>query len=261
MKTLKVTELLPLAMDRKDRTTKRYFDHETAIMNDVAANGIRSPLKVYLDGKQWRVACGQTRLNAAIRAGLVEVPVLVLEGEMTPTRLLIEELTDNNMGEAFDLLALAGIFLELMQNNGWSQTELCAAVPAAKPSTVSRALAVFAGLAPELQEKLRGGEFGPRMAYALSRLPVDKQSEAWEKCKHMKVERGELYIGSLLGKVQKKKPKPVKVSLAGVSVVFTVAEATKAKELLQSVMTALVKLEKNGFPLPNLPALVRHVVE
>ncbi len=259
MKTLKTTELLPLAIDRKDRTTKRYFDHETAIMHDIAANGIRTPVKVYADGKQYRIACGQTRVNAAIRAGLADIPVQVLEGEMTATRLIVEELTDNNMGEPFDLMALAGMFLELMKTNGWSQTELCAAVPAAKPSTVSRALAVFEGLVPELKEKLKAGEFGPRMAYALSRVPADRQAEAWNKCQHMKVERAELFISSALGKAQKKKAKPVKVTVAGLSVVFTVSEAAKAKELLQCVMTALVKLEKNGFPLPNLPALVKAV--
>ena len=34
---------------------------------------------------------GQTRLNAVRRAGLELIPAIVLEGSMTPSRLLIEE--------------------------------------------------------------------------------------------------------------------------------------------------------------------------
>ena len=43
---LPVTNILNLEKDRKDRTTNRYLDHETALANDVRIAGVRNPVKV-----------------------------------------------------------------------------------------------------------------------------------------------------------------------------------------------------------------------
>lgn len=252
-----LAKILDLLKDRKDRSTKAYYDHETALMNDIRVAGVRNPIKVFTEGEFYRLACGQTRVNAARRAGLTYVQAQMLEGAMTPTRLLIEELTDNNMQQGFDVLAQAEIYLELMRENGWEkQSELCANVPAAKPGPVSKALSIFEGLIDEMKVRLRAGEFGPRLGYALSRLPKDQQAAAYEKVKNMKVEAGELHLGCLLGS-KPKKPKPVKVSLTGIVALFSVSEVAKARALLAQIDAALVKVEKHQLPFPSVVQMVK----
>jgi hypothetical protein len=106
-----LAKILNLLRDRKDRTTKAYWDHETALTNDIKAAGVRNPVKGYWTPEgMFQLVCGQTRVNATRRAGtLSDIPATVLEGAMTPSRLLIEELVDNNMQEGFDVLAQGGL--------------------------------------------------------------------------------------------------------------------------------------------------------
>lgn len=255
--TLPITRILPLKKDRKDRTTKAYYDHELALMRDIVAVGIRTPLKVYSEGPHYHLVSGQTRLNAARRAGLTEVPVQVLDGELSESSLLVAELTDNNMTLEFDALAMAEIYDDLMRINGWTAAELCRHVPAAKPPTVSRAMSIFENLVPSLQDKHKSGEIGFRVAYALSRLPPDQQVEEFQKVEFMSAERIEAHIGGLTRKKPKKGFKAIKVTLPGLTLIFTVQEATKARTLMELVIAALVRLEKTGFPLENLPGIVK----
>lgn len=254
-----IPRLLDLARDRKDRTTRRYLDHEAHLTADIRAAGVRTPLKVVPEGTNYRLVCGQTRKNAAVRAGLAEVPVLVLAGEPTPTRLLVEELADNNLGERFDLLAEADIYLELMRANGWTPAELCARVPAARPPAVSKALAVFENLAAELKPRLRAGEFGPRLAYALCRLPADKQASAYQAVKDLKVEVAEAHIAAQVGGKRKPKAKPVTLRAAH-GVVVTIPGGLSAEAALDDLAAmpeAVRRTQRLGLPLATAPQLLR----
>lgn len=248
-----IGRLLDLAVDRKDRTTKAYFDHETALMLDTKAAGIRNPLKVVTEGDLFRLVCGQTRLNAARRAGLQEVPVTVLQGEFTPSQLLIEELVDNNMTAGFDVLAQAEIYLELMRLNGWTtHVELCSNVPAAKPSAVTKALTTFSGLVEPLKARLRAGEFGPRLAYHLARLDRECQPATYERVKGLKVEAAEVVIGELLnGKPAKEKRS--KVQDGPVRIEFP---ASSGWDIFKALGSKLLKAAARGEKGPVPPALV-----
>lgn len=248
-----IGRVLDLAVDRKDRTTKAYYDHETALMHDIRGAGVRNPLKVITEGELFRLVCGQTRLNAARRAGLQEVPVTVLQGELTPSRLLIEELTDNNMTAGFDVLAQAEIYLELMRLNGWTtHAELCSNVPAAKPSAVTKALTTFSGLIDSLKARLRAGEFGPRLAYQLARLDKECQPAVYERVKGLKVEAAEAVIGELLnGKPAKEKRS--RVQDGAVQIEFPVSSNW---EIFKALGSKLLKAAAQGEKGPVPPALV-----
>ncbi|OWK41970.1 ParB/RepB/Spo0J family partition protein [Fimbriiglobus ruber] len=255
-----ISKILNLLRDRKDRTTKHYYDHETAITNDIRVAGIRNPVKVIPEGEFYRLVCGQTRLNAARRASSLDtVPAVILSGEITPTRLLIEELTDNNMTESFDILAQAEIFIDLMREGGWNQAELCRNVPAAKQTAVSKAMAIFENLIEELKLKIKTSELGPRLGYGLSRLLPDQQLAEYEKVKLMKVQAAEAYLSdSLVASTRKQKPaRPVKVSIGDVTIVFGIQDLTKIFSLLSTLVDALKRLEKLGLPLANLQAILK----
>jgi ParB-like chromosome segregation protein Spo0J len=258
-----VAMILNLLHDRKDRTSKRYFEHETAIYKDILTAGIRNPIKVIPEGNKFRVISGQTRLNALRRAGLSEVPAIIL-GELSPFDRLIIEFTDNNMAEEFDNIAQAEIFTDMMRLKGWTQAELCANVPAAKPGTVSRALSMIEGLTEEMKTVVRAGECGFRLGYQLSRLPAEKQVEMFQVIKKMKVEAAEAYILDIIhgGKKKSKKDKPLKISIDGANALLPGNwNWLKLSAFGKRLLEAAAKGEKNSLPFEYLPHLLRNPAE
>ncbi len=255
-----INQVLDLAKDRKDRSTKKYFEHETALMHDIKANGIRNALKAFRQGNLFQLVCGQTRLNAARRAGLQDVPVNELQGSMTPTRLLIEELTDNNMTEGFDTVVQGGIYVELMRENNWTQSELVANVPAAKPGPVSKALSIFENLVEDLKAKLRSGDIGPRLAYALSRIDPARQTAVYEAVKHMKVEAAEVHISSLLGGPKKPQVKPITIRTPNGIAISIPPDITLDAALADLALPTdgIKRAQKHSLPMSALPQLLRN---
>lgn len=254
-----VHQVLDLLRDRKDRTTHAYFEYVTRLAADIKVAGVRNPVKVTREGPNHRLVCGQTRTDAARRAGLAEIPAIVLDDGLTPTQLLVEEWIDNNLGERFDILAEADIFHELMRINGWSPAELCAHVPAAKPASVSKALSVCENLIGDLKDRLRIGEFGPRLGYALSRVPADRQAAVYETVKSQKVEVAEAHIATLLGGRKKPKAKPVTIRAAH-GVVVTIPSGLPLDVVLGDLATlpeAVRRTQKLGLPLSAAPQLLR----
>ena len=234
--------ILPLKDDYKNRTTKEYLEHENALAQDIRLHGIRNALIVLPEGEHFRLVCGQTRLNAARRCGLPEVPVRILQGEPSKTELLIIELSDNNMSQGFDLLAQAAIYLLLMRENNWTPAELCAQVPAAKPAAVSKALKIFEKLHEDLKALLSSGKIGPRLGYALSAFPLEEQLAAFKKIEHMKVERAEMHLAGLRNPGHSKpKEKPVCFSMPGFSGKFTEGNVSKVRALLTRFLPVFVK--------------------
>ncbi len=253
-------KILNLLKDRKDRTTKKYFDHETALMQDISVAGVRNPVKVILEGELYRMVCGQTRLNAARRAGLPLIPAIILEGSMTPTRLLTEELADNNSTEAFDLVALAEICSELMKENGWkTQAELCRNVPIARPAQVSKALSVFENLIEELKAHVHSGAVAGRLGYALSRVPKDKQWDTYKAVEGMCVEGAEDHIRSRLDGKKPAKAKPVKCRTPH-GIVIEIPSTIDFDTALADLAIppeAIKRAQKQNLPLATVPMLMR----
>ena len=255
-----VAKILNLAKDRKDRTTKRYFDHETALTNDIRAAGVRNPVKVKPEGEQYRLVCGQTRLNATRRAGREFIPAIVLEGSMTPTQLLVEELADNNSTEAFDLVALAEICVELQAENGWkTQIELCRNVPIAKPAQVSKALSIFENLLDELKAQMRAGTLSGRLGYALSRVPREQQLDVYRAVEGMNVQGAEQHISALLAGKKSSRAKPVKCRTPH-GIVIMIPGALDFDTALADLTIppeAIKRAQKQSLPLATVPMLMR----
>lgn len=224
-------------------------------MHDIKVNGVINALRVHREGDKFRLVNGQSRLNAAIRAGLTEVPVSIMEGPITESRLLIEEVIGNNFQQGFGALALAEIAAELQALNKWSDAELCRNVPAISPATLSRSKAMWRDLIAELQAKVKDGELGVRKAYAISRKPAGEQMAAFRRTEHMDAKSAEDHLN------EDKKPAPkqerVKLSLPGMQLILTVVEVAKARALWDQVNAGLKKVEQHGIPLDNLPGLVK----
>jgi ParB-like chromosome segregation protein Spo0J len=217
-------------------------------------------VKVTREGDLYRIVCGQTRLNASRRAGLEFIPAIVLEGSMTPTRLLIEELADNNSTEAFDLLALAEICVELQAENGWTtQIELCRNVPIAKPAQVSKALSIFDNLLDELKAQVRTGALSGRLAYALSRVPRERQMEVYRAVEGMNAQGAEQHISALLAGKKTARAKPVKCRTPhGIVILIPGAlDFDTALADLAVAPEAIKRAQRQSLPLATLPMLMR----
>lgn len=258
---LPTSKILDLLKDRKDRTTKRYYDHETALFNDAKIAGIRNPIKVIPEGEDFRTVSGQTRLNVGRRLGLPTMPATILEGEMTLSRLLIEELADNNSTESFDILALAELFHDIMRENKWkTQVELCRNVPLAKPATVCKALSIFENLLEELKPELRTGNLKERPGYQLSRHPKEKQMELFKAIAGMSVEGAEEYLRDKLDNKKKVRQRPVRLRTPhGITIAIPGGmDPETALADLAIPPEAIKKAKKEGLPLAMVGMLIRN---
>jgi ParB-like chromosome segregation protein Spo0J len=258
LKVAPTVNILPPLNDRRDRSTKRYLDHEQKLKASIEKDGILSPPKTIREGDKFRLLTGITRWRCAVQLGLPTIPIQILEGEFSPTDLLNIELNDNDFGAPFGPIELASICYEIMRLNGWSQRDVCAHIPAVKPASLCKAFAIFDGLIPDLKLKLQNGELGGRFAYKLSRIPAEQQLEAWQKTAHMHVDTAEQFFdGNTIKKKAKPKPKPISGEIPGLYFELNVTSVADARRVWDVVSAAITKLEKSGFPLPNLPGLLK----
>ncbi len=253
-----VSDLLPPSQDQRDRTTPEYREWLGSLAVDIKERGVRSPLYVVRREDKLEVLAGETRRQASMLAGRDRVPVIVIEGDLTPAQILREAVLENDMRANFSPLERARCYTELMRLNGWSQAELARSV-FVKPAFVTKTLAIFNKLPETLRDKVANGTLCPTAGYHLARLkdPVTMTDLA------DKLEKGLLTrdsvaerVKSMLGK-PKPKEKPVKVSLPGAVVVFTEPVVAKMEAVLAKIDAGIKKAVKHGLPMTSLPSILK----
>lgn len=252
-----ISQIKPLKKDRKDRTTRSYRDHKAKMLQSIATDGLLSPIKVRRCGDGYRVVCGQTRLDCMTELGKTEIEAEVLPDDLDEFQELNIEVTDNNLQHGFDTLAMCEVFSDMMKLKGWTAAELSRNVPAITESTVSKYQSISDRLVQQLKDKLVAGDLGFRLAYGHSRLPAEIQEPTYERVKHMKVEAAERHIAELLGKKVKPKGKAIKVSIPGLTMVLTLSDIAAVRAAWDKVNAGIQRLEKTGFPIDNLPGLLK----
>lgn len=245
--------------DRKDRTTKAFREHRSRLLRSIASKGVLTPVKLLPIGDRYEIVAGITRLDICLELGIEEIPADILPANLTESQLLSLELADNDLQYGFDVLAQCEAYHDLMTLNGWTAAELSRNEPAATQASISKYLSIRERLADAMKTRLKDGDFGFRIAYALSRHPADAQDGLFEKVKHMKVTCAEDHLNEALGNKPKGKGKgkTVKVTIPGMALAFTVTELAKVRALWEQVNAALKKLEQTGFSLDNLPGLIK----
>jgi ParB family chromosome partitioning protein len=136
----------------------------------VAARGILQPLRVMFDKERkcWRIVCGESRWRAARLAGLETVPCLPVEGELSETDLLADQIVENHVRNdlaPIDLARAMGKLKALKRCN--SQT--LAAELGISGASVTRAEALLT-LPDDVQAMVDDGRLTESAAYVLSRL-------------------------------------------------------------------------------------------
>jgi ParB family chromosome partitioning protein len=147
---------------------RKHFDEHALdeLAQSIQEVGILQPILARKDEERLVVLDGHRRLNAAKRAGLKKVPVIVVEGELTPTEVTQRQLVINWQREDLKPLEKANGIQEFIQNTGSKSTEVARKLGVAN-GTITKFLALLT-LPPPIQAMVDAGQIGPTSAYELT---------------------------------------------------------------------------------------------
>lgn len=112
------------AISARDEQPRQSFREETLeeLSESIKRHGILQPLVVTKDETGYTLIAGERRLRAAIKAGLTEVPVSIIEA--TPQEIAEISLVENIQREDLGPVEEANAYEELMTSYGYTQQEL-----------------------------------------------------------------------------------------------------------------------------------------
>ncbi len=170
---LPVDEVCPDPSQPRQMFDKDDLDRMTA---SIAARGILQPIRVRFDGQRasWVIISGECRWRAAKLAGLASVPCLPVEGELSETDLLADQIIENTVRNSLKPLELARALAKLKALKG------CTSQVLAKELGISGGAITKAESLLSLPEEIRAmvddGRVPESAGYEISRLP-DEQGQ------------------------------------------------------------------------------------
>ena len=166
--------ILPLADLRPARIRARQSSDVdpaiTALVSEVAAHGVREPILVRRrpeDVGRYEVVAGERRRLAAERAGLPDLPAVVVEAD--DTECLVLSLAENLGRGDFSPLDESRSYLRLLTEYRVSPAELARRL-ARERSHIALALRLL-GLPPKVRQAIDGGRLAPAQVYSLLGAP------------------------------------------------------------------------------------------
>lgn len=147
-----------------------------ALAGTIAVHGVLSPPGVYLEEGQPVLLYGETRLRAAMKAGLETLPCFILPAPADETERQECQLVENLARRDLNPLDKAIVFARVLKARGWTLQQLADRVGLSK-SLVAKHLPLLE-LTSEIQEEIRRGRISLSAAYELSRVKEQpKQAE------------------------------------------------------------------------------------
>jgi ParB family chromosome partitioning protein len=142
----------------------------------VKARGILLPLRVLWDDERrvWRIVTGECRYRAARQAGLKTVPCLPVEGELSETDILADQIIENTVRNSLLPLELARALVKLRALKKCTSQTLAEELGISGAS-VTRAESLLT-LPEDVQQLVDCGRLVESAAYEVSRLP-DEESQ------------------------------------------------------------------------------------
>ena len=140
------------------------------LANSIQDQGQLAPIRVRWSAEhsKWVIVCGERRWRAVQLAGLETIDCQFIDGELSATEALEQQMIENLLREDLSPLEQARGFSALMELRGWNGKQVAESlhIPA---STVSRALALL-DLPADVQGKVDTGELAARTAYEISKV-------------------------------------------------------------------------------------------
>ena len=208
METGRVVFLPARAIRPNPSQPRKVFREEALeeLAESIRHHGILQPLSVRRVGISYELIAGERRLRAAQRAGLTEIPCIVMNMDEKESGLTA--LVENLQRQDLDYIEEARGISFLMERFSFSQ-EQAAKMLGKSQSGVANKLRLLRH-SPAVLERLRQHGLTERHARALLRLPTEQQKldaiEIIAKAA-MSVARTESYIDSLLQKNAPREPK------------------------------------------------------
>lgn len=248
-----ISRLLPPVSDLRSERDSDFLDR---LGESLKREGFLHPVRAMQEGDKYRVLTGWSRALAARRAGIEEVPVILVTRPLTEAELLIEQLIENDLRSETSPLDKARAYLRLMELNGISQAELARTLHVSA-SEVAKTLAIFQKLVPEVHALIGTGDgkLPVRAAYALTKLADPAMIvELAGKCAKglLKVEALEEHVARLLGNGKPKKARPVKWKAGGAQ---AVTPGDWPADRIVAWFTEMVEKAKRGLPPSAWPSL------
>jgi ParB family chromosome partitioning protein len=162
------------------------------LADSIRSRGLLQPIRVRWDDEREKyvIVAGERRWRAAILAGKPAIACVIVEGEMTESEILHDQLVENCLRADLQPIEQAQAFKTLIDVKNWTASRLAEELHV-RDSTVFKALALLE-LPGEVRELVAAGEIKPATAYALSQLdrPQD-QVELAERVVSEKLTRDE----------------------------------------------------------------------
>ena len=145
-------------------------EDDRRLTESIRLHGILQPIGVRPDG---RVVWGHRRLRCAIRAGLTEVPCVLLGTDMTEGQYLTLQMIENAQRADVSPFDMWQGCVRLQEANNWQLKDVAHAL-SLDPATVTRLMSV-SKCVPAWRDALKAGAVGIGDCYAASKLPEADQ--------------------------------------------------------------------------------------
>lgn len=205
--------MLPIAkVEANAAQPRKQFDAEAldSLTDSIATHGILQPITVrHLPSGYYQIISGERRWRAARQAGLLEVPVLIVEAD--DRKVMELSLIENLQREDLNPMEEAAGYQKLMADFGLTQEECAERVGKSRPA-VANALRLL-NLPEPIQAMVEDGRLSAGHARALLTLGSKQQQAAAETVVKdaLSVRQTELLVKKLTAE---KKEKPQKDALS-----------------------------------------------
>jgi ParB family chromosome partitioning protein len=154
---------------------RKHFDEDelNSLAESIKVHGILQPLVVRPIAEGYQLVAGERRLRAAQRAGLVEVPVHVVQ--LDDQQLIEAALVENIHRTDLNPIEKAQGFADYLQRFGLSDQELAARLGLGR-STISNLVGLLT-LPPEVQEQVRSGQLSVGHAKVIKGMGADSERQ------------------------------------------------------------------------------------
>ena len=165
--TLLIDEIHP----NKGQPRKRFKEDELEELADsIRQNGVLQPLLVRKVGSSYEIVAGERRYQAALRAGLKELPVIIRE--ISDDEVFKLALIENLQRSDLSPLEEANGYRQLIKEKGLTQEEL-AKILSKSRSTITNTLRLL-DLPEEVQRLVEEGELTAGHARAILAVPSEE---------------------------------------------------------------------------------------
>ena len=143
----------------------------TELSESIKELGVLQPILVKQIDSGYELIAGERRLRAAQRAGLQDIPAMVVETEPLTQQIiaLVENIQRKNLSAIEEALCLQ----DIISKTAWSQTELSRRTGRSQASIANKLRLLR--LDPSVQELVVAGKLGERQARSLLSLSVEEQ--------------------------------------------------------------------------------------